>query len=63
MFGFEIEKVKEYDGNNPIERAFMSALIPGQKTSQIDLSVSRTLLKHFWAFSQSSRSTYTSPKL
>ena len=45
MFGFEIEKVKEYDGNNPIERAFMSALIPGQKTSQIELSISRTFYK------------------
>ena len=45
MFGFEIEKVKEYDGNNPVERAFMSALIPGQKTSQIDLSVSRTFYR------------------
>lgn len=45
MFGFEIEKVKEYDGNNPVERAFMSALVPNQKTSQIELSVSRTFYR------------------
>ena len=45
MFGFEIEKVKEYDGNNPIERAFMNALIPNQKTSQVELSVSRTFYR------------------
>lgn len=45
MFGFEIEKVKEYNGNNPVEKAFMNALIPGQKTSQIELSVSRTFYK------------------
>lgn len=45
MFGFEIEKIKEYDGNNPIERAFMNALISGQKTSQIDLSISRTFYR------------------
>ena len=42
IFGFEIEKIKEYDGNNPIEKAFMNALIPNQKTSQVELSVSRT---------------------
>mgnify|MGYP002624085447 CR=1 FL=1 len=45
MFGFEIEKVKEYDGNNPVEKAFMNALIPGQKTSQIELSVSRNFYR------------------
>lgn len=45
MFGFEIEKVKEYDGNNPIEMAFMNALIPNQKTSQVELSVSRTFYR------------------
>lgn len=45
MFGFEIEKIKEYDGNNPIERAFMNALIPNQKTSQVELSVSRTFYR------------------
>jgi len=45
MFGFEIEKIKEYDGDNPVERAFMSALIPNQKTSQIELSVSRTFYR------------------
>ena len=45
MFGFEIEKVKEYDGNNPIESAFMRALIPKNKISQVELSVSRVFYK------------------
>ena len=42
LCGFEIEKLKPYDGNNQIEKAFMNALLPKDKISQIDLSVSRT---------------------
>ena len=42
LAGFEIEKIKPYDGNNPIEKAFMDVLLPEEKVSQIDLSVSRT---------------------
>lgn len=42
MFGFEIEKIKDYDGFNSIEKAFMDSLIPNNKISQVELSVSRT---------------------
>ena len=42
MFGFEIEKLKNYNGKNHIEKAFMDALLPSVKISQIDLEKSRT---------------------
>ena len=45
MFGFEIEKVKNYNGKNHIEKEFMDALLPSNKISQADLSVSRTFYK------------------
>ena len=45
MYGFEIEKIKNYNGKNHIEKAFMDALLPSQKISQIDLSISRTFYR------------------